>query len=196
MHDTEGETIESVRRERDDLSRTVAAMAGALADIADSEDEFGEPSTAAWMSARAREVLSRRDVAAERARWVSVETKEKMRQTWLARINDLNLNEKLVIIAERDAAIARAEKAECWIEDYKADHRAVVGGQCAGDERHCSCVPHLRNELNELGIQLEALRERMRLAMAVVDAARWVGRPMVHLEQAIDAFDTVPGDEK
>ena len=53
MHDTEGETIDDVKRERDELSRTVAAMAGALADIADSEDEHGKPSTAAWMSERA-----------------------------------------------------------------------------------------------------------------------------------------------
>jgi hypothetical protein len=91
---------------------------------------------------------------------------------------------------QRDEAIA-------WIEDYKADHLAIVGGQCAGDERHCSCVPHLRNALDEaraevsdllagadavqfmltqacrerdaLGIQLAALRERLRLAM---DATR------------------------
>lgn len=117
---------------------------------------------------------------------------------------------------QRDEAIA-------WIEDYKADHLAVVGGQCAGDERHCSCVPHLRNALDEaraevsdllagadavqfmltqacrerdaLGIQLAALRERLRLAMAVVDAARRIPRlPMAGLTDALAALDEVPGD--
>ena len=89
---------------------------------------------------------------------------------------------------QRDEAIA-------WIEDYKADHLAVIGGQCAGDERHCSCVPHLRNALDELGIQLAALQDRLRLAMAVVDAARaYRDEDEVYLDRALAAFDEVPGD--
>ena len=110
------------------------------------------------------------------------------------------------------AALARvtAERDESrqWVEDYKADHRAVVEGQCAGDERHCSCVPHLRRalaaekaraekaetELNQLGWQYEALKARYRLAMRVVDLARPL-RGYLDLQRAVDAIDAVPGDE-
>jgi hypothetical protein len=101
---------------------------------------------------------------------------------------------------QRDEALA-------WIEDYKADHFAVVGGQCAGDERHCSCVPHLRNAIDDarrqrdevgiqLAVQLAALRERLRLAMAVVEASR-IAASAVELpaiDRALAAFDAVPCD--
>ena len=90
---------------------------------------------------------------------------------------------------QRDEAIA-------WIEDYKTDHLAVVRGQCAGDERHCSCVPHLRNALNELDIQLAALQERLRLAMAVVEASRIAASAvdLPAIDRALAALDEVPGD--
>ena len=57
---------------------------------------------------------------------------------------------------------------------------------------------------DEVGIQLAACQERLRLAMAVVEAARWVRNyyrdglgmpgPMGHLGQALAALDAVPGD--
>ena len=47
------------------------------------------------------------------------------------------------VTAERDALQAR-------LDDYYDDHRAVVDGQCAPDERHCSCVPHLRREVEAM----------------------------------------------
>jgi murein tripeptide amidase MpaA len=49
-------------------------------------------------------------------------------------------------------------------------------------------------ERDELGIQLEALRERMQLAMAVVEHARAHDHDDVGLAAAIDALDAVPGD--
>ena len=45
------------------------------------------------------------------AGWVSPEAKEKMRQTWLTRLSDLN-GEKLAVIVERDAARARLAEVE------------------------------------------------------------------------------------
>jgi len=57
------------------------------------------------------------------------------------------LREALADASETRRALA---DALAWIEDYKADHRAVVEGQCAPDERHCSCVPHLRRALAEM----------------------------------------------
>jgi hypothetical protein len=113
-------------------------------------------------------------------------------------------------VAERDAAVASAEtsdaaaralgddftrvlrecrelkaerdEARAWIKDYKADHRAVVDGQCAGDERHCSCVPHLRRALDEARRQVEAMRE-------VVEAARRLDGPAVY--RALDRLDAL-----
>ena len=53
---------------------------------------------------------------------------------------------------ERDALKAR-------LDDYYDDHRAVVAGQCAPDERHCSCVPHLRREVEAMRAVVEAAGE-------------------------------------
>ena len=46
-----------VEGERDAAQRVAAEFRGALADIADSEDEKGRPSSRAWMQQRAKEVL-------------------------------------------------------------------------------------------------------------------------------------------
>lgn len=47
------------------------------------------------------------------------------------------------VIAERDSL--RAE-----LDDYKRDHAQVMAERCASDEKHCSCVPHLRAEVEKL----------------------------------------------
>ncbi len=41
----------------------------------------------------------------------------------------------------------RAEKAETELEDIKEGFRATVDGNCAQDEKHCTCVPALRGAL-------------------------------------------------
>lgn len=46
--------------------------------------------------------------------------------------------------------------------------------------------------VDELGIQLAAMQERLRLAMAFIDAARW-GLPAA-MRVALAALDAVPGD--
>lgn len=40
----------------------------------------------------------------------------------------------------------RAERAQ----DFEDDARKVKSGQCAPDEVHCSCVPHLRRQIAEV----------------------------------------------
>ena len=42
--------------------------------------------------------------------------------------------------------VERAEHAQ----DFEDDYRKVMSDQCAPDERHCSCVPHLRARIAEL----------------------------------------------
>lgn len=36
------------------------------------------------------------------------------------------------------------------LADFQADYRKVMSDQCAPDERHCSCVPHLRARIAEM----------------------------------------------
>ena len=36
------------------------------------------------------------------------------------------------------------------ISDYEDDYRHTINEECAGDEVHCSCVPHLRKRIKEL----------------------------------------------
>jgi hypothetical protein len=52
--------------------------------------------------------------------------------------------------------------------------------------------------VDEVGIQLVALRERLRLAMAVAAEAKRVlddaDRSLIHLDDALAALDAVPGD--
>jgi hypothetical protein len=56
-------------------------------------------------------------------------------------------------------------------------------------------IEDVRRQRDELGIQLAALRERLRLAMAVVDAARaYRDEDEVYLDRALAALDEIPGD--
>ena len=36
------------------------------------------------------------------------------------------------------------------ISDYEDDYRHTINEDCAPDEIHCSCVPHLRKKIKEL----------------------------------------------
>jgi hypothetical protein len=56
-------------------------------------------------------------------------------------------------------------------------------------------IEDVRRQRDELGIQLAALRERLRLAMDVVDASRaYRDEDEVYLDRALAALDAVPGD--
>jgi hypothetical protein len=105
---------------------------------------------------------------------------------------------------QRDEAIARAEEAEAFASvrggEWCAKNRAEGRGGCGA----CAwCCQQANQSRDELGIQLAALRERLRLAMAVVDAARRVAGAGIYgamwamvddLKPALAAFDAVPCD--
>jgi hypothetical protein len=56
-------------------------------------------------------------------------------------------------------------------------------------------IEDVRRQRDELGIQLAALRERLGLAMAVVEASRaYRDEDEVYLDRALAALDAVPGD--
>jgi hypothetical protein len=189
------DTIESLRAQlaaekarADDLSRMVAAMGEglelALSVANDCHQRWSRGHPARVEKATA--ILSRPDVAAERGRWRKVE--------------------------EYDAAIARAEKAEAEARTLKAKNIDAERHRDEWKERFSTTEDdadewHRRAEAaersrDELGIQLAAQSERLRLAMACVKAADFVindsrlrGRQGVATYfEARAALDAVPGD--
>ena len=63
-----------------------------------------------------------------------------------------------------------------------------------------SKTENLEREIFALGIQLAAARERLALALRVVDVARRIGhspwRTYQDMQDALAAFDAVPGDAR
>jgi len=65
-----------------------------------------------------------------------------------------------------------------------------------------SKTENLEREIFALGVQLAAARERLALALRVVEMARRINSqdyyrdPYQDLQDALAAFDAVPGDEK
>jgi len=106
---------------------------------------------------------------------------------------------------QRDAAIARAERLE-----REAVASLTAAGICLPVEEPTAqgeipmAVHKLARERDEIDIQLAALRERLRLAMAVVDIARKhtsgcqnasMKCPLCgDLSVPLAALDAVPGD--
>lgn len=65
-----------------------------------------------------------------------------------------------------------------------------------GDREACRGCDAAERELDALGFQLSAARERLALALRVVEAARApVLRGHLDLQDALAKFDTVPGDD-
>ena len=49
--------------------------------------------------------------------------------------------------ADFDALVAEVKRLRERISDFEDDFRKVTSETCAPDERHCSCVPHLRADV-------------------------------------------------
>ena len=69
--------------------------------------------------------------------------------------------------------LAMLEDAHARIQDYQDDARAVLAEECAGDEVHCTCVPHRRREVARLKAFGEAVVPMLERR---ADADGW-GRP-------------------
>jgi hypothetical protein len=145
----------------DDLSRTVAAMGEHIDTRRDRIASLNENPKDAMVAAvealnEIDKILSRPDVTAERGRWVSVE----------------KYAAAMAYRDERDAAIARAEKAE----KLAAHHEA---------------------KRDEVGIQLAAQSERLRLADSVIKrmalGVHYIDR-VDDADRALAEWRAVPGD--
>lgn len=47
-------------------------------------------------------------------------------------------------------AVSQFEGVSAKLDDIEADFKRTIEDSCAPDERHCSCVPHLRAEIKRL----------------------------------------------
>ncbi len=57
------------------------------------------------------------------------------------------------LLDEVERVRAELEEARAQIADFEDDFHAVISTPCAPDERHCSCVPHLRHALEEARVE-------------------------------------------
>jgi chromosome segregation ATPase len=46
------------------------------------------------------------------------------------------------------------------LDDWQNSHSKVINEQCAGDEKHCTCVPSLRKEVTRLQEKVKELEEK------------------------------------
>ena len=51
------------------------------------------------------------------------------------------------------------ERLTKYIEDYEDDTRKVLADECAPDEKHCTCVPVLRDIIAALKREIGTLKE-------------------------------------
>ena len=115
---------------------------------------------------------------------------EKAKGTAVARVERGALKSEVVALrAERDTLRAENARLTARITDYEDDHRAVVAEKCAPDERHCSCVPHLRNEVRRLTAEVEAMGKVVEEAERVyVTCEPQIPMVVQHLGEALDAL--------
>jgi chromosome segregation ATPase len=109
-------------------------------------------------------------------------------------------NDAARLAMERDAA--RAEVADLIAMLDGMQSMLTQAGRVAAraEADHVATIGRLsqaERERDEVGIQLVAARERLVLAMAVVEAARvYRDEDEVYLDRALAALDDVPGDVK
>lgn len=182
----------------DDLSRTVAAMGERLKATRDQlndevegrhwagdcvDGDGHECSTHQVINA-ADAILSGPDVTAERDRWVSTEAHD---EAFMDGVH--TANETIAALeAERDAAIARAEKAEADLAIEYANAQEAEDNESAAERAR-----------DELGIQLAAQSERLRLIESVLADVRPAVGSFDHAtvdaaRAALKRLDAVPGD--
>jgi hypothetical protein len=94
-------------------------------------------------------------------------------------------------IEERDSAIKRMDDAESSLKTIGDAHNAQLYRAMDAETRATAA----ESELFALGVQVQALKERLKLAESAVEAARgYCTRFMPKLVDALAAFDAVPGD--
>lgn len=76
---------------------------------------------------------------------------------------------------------AQVAKLKRERDDYHDDFRTVIDEQCAPDEKHCSCVPHLRKRIAELARQIAGVRGKLKFIDSYADMAEGDCSPDEHM---------------
>lgn len=60
-----------------------------------------------------------------------------------------------------DEAADMIERLQRDLAEIYETHKRIVNGECASDEKHCTCVPALHAEIKRLRAERDALIEAM-----------------------------------
>lgn len=63
-------------------------------------------------------------------------------------------------MAGRESAVDEVRELMARISDYESAYAATLNSPCE-DEKHCTCVPHLRRRIAELEAERDGLRNAM-----------------------------------
>ena len=157
----ERDVVEPLRDELADLRRKVDAAGGRdvdtlLTELKNIAEALGLPRDSDDdLAQAARDVAA--DLALAKARLVGVATELGIKR--LRTLHDLAAD-VAGVVAERDRYKERVEELTKerdelrWrFEDLEEDFHQAIRAQCSSDEKHCSCVPHLRKRIAELEAQ-------------------------------------------
>jgi chromosome segregation ATPase len=109
-------------------------------------------------------------------------------------------NDAARLAMERDAARAEVSDLIAMLDGMQSMLTQAGRVVARAEADHVATIDRLRQaerERDEVGLQFIAARERLALAMAVVEAARvYRDEDEVYLDRALAALDDVPGDVK
>jgi chromosome segregation ATPase len=93
---------------------------------------------------------------------------EKLRADKLQKELDVAKAQLEIVTGMRDgyekqwhAQKAEANKLRIRLADWQDTHNQIMEEKCAGDEKHCTCVPSLRVEIKRLTAEIEELEEEI-----------------------------------
>jgi chromosome segregation ATPase len=89
------------------------------------------------------------------------------------------ISELAELLRERDGWEAEATRLKDELDEIKESFAATVRGDCFGDEKHCACVPALREEITRLRDLCRELREALEEIVAQYD---WQARTVSECE--------------
>jgi uncharacterized protein YhaN len=73
-----------------------------------------------------------------------------------------------ILTAELEHLKAERDALKATLDDYMDDYKAVVNEQCAKNEKHCTCVPHLRQRIKEVEAERDALKTELHIAVGLL----------------------------
>jgi predicted nucleic acid-binding Zn-ribbon protein len=100
-----------------------------------------------------------------------------------------------ILTAELEQLKTERDALKATLDDYMDDFKAVVNEQCAKNEKHCTCVPHLRQRIKEVEAERDAAVRELELVTAERNRAhRACEQISVRLHAAMTERDALRAD--